>query len=361
MSRSVVAVCSLAVAGCASIPDVEYTYYMSKMNGVATVAQTVTCAKDMKTVVVVNTPSFVPNYSADLARGPYKIDIQAIEGTFHGFADSDANFSFYDDGRLKSINQSTTGQGETVIKSVVSLATTAAAVASVADIKIQLKADQQTQPSPKTACDVIKDFADTSKPDTPVSVSLSYRAELKMPGETRHSISFAPANVQTEDILKQLKPMRPMPAFTLSIGDAFDPGSRAMNFRETDMGSPGNHVDLKLQRIATVEVGILDSIKKGFIWTANVPIPTAKTYDLPIPSAALFGSQKFTLTLSEAGAITQVEYGKGSGAAGAANAATAILAAESPTTRAGDLRAQADLIAQQQRLNRCQADPTRCQ
>jgi hypothetical protein len=84
---------------------------------------------------------------------------------------------------------------------------------------------------------------------------------------------------------------------------------------------------------------------------------------LPIPKAALFGKQTFSLSLSEAGTITAVDYGKQTGAAGALNAAGSIATAvdpETPTAKAADLKAQADIIAQQQRLLRCQRAPASC-
>jgi hypothetical protein len=103
---------------------------------------------------------------------------------------------------------------------------------------------------------------------------------------------------------------------------------------------------------------------KCIIWKGTVAIPSRETYQLPIPKAALFGVQKFSLSLSEAGAITAVNYGKNTGAAGAANAGASIATAltpESTAARAADLKAQADLIAQQQRLHRCQTNPAACQ
>jgi hypothetical protein len=120
----------LSLAACSTIPDVEYSYYVSKMNGVATAVQSVTCTPDLQSIIVVNTATFVPSYSADRKRGLFKVRIRAIEGAFGSFADSDANFGFFDDGRLKSINQSTTGQGETIIKSAVSLSSTFAGILS---------------------------------------------------------------------------------------------------------------------------------------------------------------------------------------------------------------------------------------
>jgi hypothetical protein len=93
-------------------------------------------------------------------------------------------------------------------------------------------------------------------------------------------------------------------------------------------------------------------------------IPLRDTYALPIPRAAVFGKQSFALTLSEAGAVTAIDYGKLTGAASPLNVATAAANAAAPAssaTQAAEVKAQADLIAQQQRLARCQAQPEKCQ
>lgn len=51
-----VAIAALAT-GCASTPDVVYSYYPSKSASTATVTQTVDCTSDKTTVIVVNTPA----------------------------------------------------------------------------------------------------------------------------------------------------------------------------------------------------------------------------------------------------------------------------------------------------------------
>jgi hypothetical protein len=356
------------LAACAAIPDVEYSYYLSKMNAVATVTQNVTCAPDMQ-LVIVNTASLVPTYSADLARGPYKIRIRAIEGAFSPFADSDASFTFFDDGRLKTINQNTTGQGETIIKSIVSLSTTVAGLAHLSSTKAT---------DAPTPCDVVSTWADKSKsggtggPPSPAAVSLSY--ELNLPPtdpitiDPTNSIKLVPTEASSRLYTALIKAGARLPEFALT-GTAFETGSRVVNLSALGSDPRGNAVNLTLQKVATVEIRITadkqnTSDGKKTIWKGNVPIPTAQTYDLPIPTAALFGTQKLGLTLSEAGAITAVDYGKNSGAAGATNAANSVATALTPETtsaRAGDIKAQADVIAQQQRLNRCQANPTTCQ
>jgi hypothetical protein len=213
---------------------------------------------------------------------------------------------------------------------------------------------------------VVQTWGDTSK--KPVTVSLNYSAEFNVPSAVRL--------IQSTD-LKVIDASRPLyaaftdanvtlPKFTLLVGQPSD-GDRATNVSAQYKDS--EFVNLTLQRVATVEMKIVTDQNnstngKKVIWRGDVPIPTPELYDLPIPKAALFGAQKFTLTLSEAGAITAVEYGKNTGAAGPANAAGSIATALSPETvaaKAADLKAQADLIAQQQRLHRCQLNPTACQ
>ncbi len=93
-------------------------------------------------------------------------------------------------------------------------------------------------------------------------------------------------------------------------------------------------------------------------------VPSPKTYLLPIPKAALFGKQNFALSLADSGAVTAIEYGKATGAAGPLNvlgAAATAAAPDSTAAKAAEVKAQADLIAQQQRLTRCQAHPAQCQ
>jgi hypothetical protein len=336
------------LAGCASIPDVDYNYYLSKMNGVASIAQTISCAQDMQSMSIVNTPSFSATYAADLSRGPYHIGIRDIEGTFSGFADSDVSFGFYDDGRLKSVNQSTTGQGEAAIKSIVSLGTTI----------VGLGVGRLAEAKPSPECEIVKSWSDPGK----MSVSLSYRAEVNFPNNppATPSITIEPGETSRE-LFSLLNKNNRLPRFQLWIGRASDTGSRAVERSSGDGGSNGAYVNLTLQRVATVEVRITADQKS--IWQGNVPIPAGQTYELPIPKAALFGGQKFSVSLSEAGAITAIDYSKTSGAAGAANAGVSIGTALTPETtanRAADLKAQADLIAQQQRLHRCQTNPANC-
>lgn len=328
------------LSACASLPEVEYSYYPAKSQALITVTQTLDCTTDKKAVIVVNTPSVTAVYFADVTKGPYRIKIKDVEGTFSPFTDSDISFSFYDDGRLKSINQSTTGQGETIIKSAVSLASALGGAAP---------------PPPGqtlTICDKIDNWG-KGKP-----VTLVYSGTIDLATKLGQSVPLAPA-VTSRKLFADLKDDPSVPIMAVQVGAAppTDNGAKYLG-AETS----ADYVPLTLQSTASVVVTVKAS--GAAIWNAAVPVPLPQTYVLPIPKAALFGKQSFSLALSEAGVITSVEYGKNTGAASVLNAAGAAATAQAPETtaaKAADVKAQADLIAQQQRLARCQANPAQCQ
>jgi hypothetical protein len=61
--------------------------------------------------------------------------------------------------------------------------------------------------------------------------------------------------------------------------------------------------------------------------------------------------------------LTSVQYVSNSGAAGAlgsANSLATIAQGETTSAKVAEVKAEADLIAQQQRLLQCQADPKSC-
>jgi len=282
-------------------------------------------------------------YSADYSKGPYSIQIKRLDGTF---ADIDVGFNFYEDGRLKSINASTTGQGETILKSAIALGTALAPLGGGAPpVK-----------GPIPECAVIKSWGG-GKP-----VTLTYTKNIEYGKDDDglpHNLDPAPG---TAGLYRELNKGNQLPLLQVTINPPSSIKSGA-SYISSSSGSSDDVVLLTLQEVANVQVDVTASGQA--IWSGKVTIPGKNTYALPIPKAALFGKQTFSLTLSEAGAITQIEYGKNTGAAGPLNVATsAATAAEAPGSTANkvaDAKAQADLIAQQQRLARCQAKPAQCQ
>jgi hypothetical protein len=104
--------------------------------------------------------------------------------------------------------------------------------------------------------------------------------------------------------------------------------------------------------------------KATVLWQGKVPVSQFGTeYGLPVPRAVMFGKQAFAVSIAESGAIGSLQYASNTGAAqamGAGSAALTALQGETATQKAAELKAQADVIAQQQRWVTCNADPKNC-
>ena len=328
------------LSGCASTPNVMYRYYPSHSNSNVTVTQTIDCNTDQTALIVLHSTTVNTLYTADYTKGPYSVPIKKLDGFF---ADSDAGFNFFEDGRLKSINASTTGQGETIVKSAIALATALAPIGGA------------SPPKPTAECATIKSWGG-GKP-----VTLIYTKNIdygKVAYGARLNIDPTP---DTTDLYTTLSKNNLLPKLQVIINLPSIIKSSA-NYVPSSSDSSDDVVLLTLQETANVQVDVKASGQA--IWSGKITIPGMDTYALPIPKAALFGKQTFSLTLSEAGAITQIGYGKNTGVAGPLNVATsAATAAEAPgstTNKVTEIKAQADLIAQQQRLAGCEANPAQC-
>jgi len=326
------------LAACASVPDVEYSYYLPKSDTQLTLNQSIDCNAAKTNIVVVNSGSVATVYSADFDKQE-KIRIKAIEGSFPIFEDSDVGFGFYEDGRLKSVNQTTTGEAEAIIKSAISLAAAAAPFFALVD---------QTLPE----CDTINKWG----AGKPVTITFNSKIDGSTPTGVEKSMDIAQGSAE---LYAELNATGRFPAPHMKITRAPINGAGA-HYVGTTPNAELVMLTLRKTAVETMEI----AYKGTQVWTGNAVIPMAGTYDLPIPKAALFGKQSFTLAIAESGAITSVDYLKNTGAAGALNAGTSIATAaagETPAQKAADLKAKADEIAQAQRYARCLAQPDKCQ
>jgi len=319
-------------SGCSTLPDAEMGYYLTKSETKVTVTQTVGCDTKKTRLFIANTVTQATSYVRDPTR-PQTFRIKSIDGSL---SDVSTTFSFTDDGRLKSVNATSTGQGEAIVKAAVVAATTIAGAAGVGG------------ESPPPACDTIETWGG-GKP-----VTLIYSIPLTYPGATVTSADLKPEE-GSKALYSLLREKLPLPK--LAVAEPL-PIAPSASLIETSGAKP---YVLTLGRTQAVDLSV--SFKGETIWSATLITPAAQTFSLPVPKAALFGKQSFSLTLSDAGAVTSITYGKESGGGGASNAANAVATALTPDTPAAQATAaksQADLIAQQQRLVRCQANPTAC-
>jgi hypothetical protein len=336
MGRFVVGICGgLLVAGCASLPKVQITYYPPVAHTVITVTQVLDCDKSGKKVIAANSVAAATTYSSDRDHPPQHFAIADLDGTF---SDADLTFGFTDDGRLKSVNAATTGQAETIVNSAISL-TTAILVAG---------GGKRNEP---TACSTIANWG-KDKPLTLIQSVTLVSDKTFAAGE----VALIP---QTDSlaVYNALKPFNvPQLDIKVRVGAA-----KPITPPAVDAGTATDVVFLHLNGTAEVPLTVL--AKDNKLWSGTVVIPTGTPNDLPIPKSALFGKQTFALTLSDAGQIVSVQYAKAVGISGALNASGAVVKAatpESATDRAAAAKGKADEIAQLARLARCEKDPNSC-
>lgn len=105
-------------------------------------------------------------------------------------------------------------------------------------------------------------------------------------------------------------------------------------------------------------------------WEGTVPVPLNTEADriyVPVPDAAVFGSRKFEMALTEYGTISKISYGTTNAVSEGSAAAAAIgtflaekNAAKTPGQQAAALKDKNDLKYQQQREAKCLAKPEDC-
>lgn len=321
------------LSGCANVPPVTLTYYHATWTATVSVTQTVGCSGDKTRLVVLNSPSVATTYASDLSK-PFHVALSDLDSAF---SDSEFTIVFTDDGRLKSINQSTTGQGETIVKSAVAVA------ASIASMTV----GGREEPDVADACRTIETWGG-GRP-----VTLSYKATIG--SESIGQPVPLPASPESRDLYDRLKGA--LPHLELRVGQV------TVNASGADYKSPSTDRSFKGVLLTLQKTGVLLlTVYSGesLLDAVRIVVPLPEAYFLPIPKGAWFGKQTFSLALTEAGSIASVGYGKGTGTAGALAALGTAAGTQTSAARAAELKAEADVVAQQQRLVLCQTRPDQC-
>lgn len=337
------------VAGCASMPDVTINYRPVKGAVLVTVAHTITCDQKGELAIVDRGATFTPMYSAADPDPRNKIQLKSLSGDF---ADAEITLFLTDDGRLKSINQSSTGQGDTIVKSAIAAVATVAATPLV---NSYLDKKQPDSANPPSLCQVVRKRSVVAPEKLP-QVSLVQTVLIAKVGED--GISQTAQHSKDQDVLFEALTSAKLD-LTVKVTAKLQSDELQPIFEPANSVASGE-IPLHLQRMRNLQVSVTDY--KGTIGSKLVPVPLKDTFVIPIPKAALFGKQVFALTLAESGRITSIAYTRTTGVPGALNAVTAVAGAETTedNTAAAEMRAASDLIAQQQRYKNCRLKPTEC-
>lgn len=361
--HSVPIIAVLAVSGCASTPKVQLGYYLPKTDASVRFVRTVTCRGNQPYSVVEGFVDVAHSADTDVW---YPLNISALTGRL---SNSDLKLDFYPGRRLKSVNSSYAGQGEAITKSMAMLILPRAGFA--ANIA-------------SSSCDYLKDYGEKGV------LTLTYSAKLNFIPQGNNSAKVA--NVINAEKIYVIagSVIDPDPESKLHHMELYkELGDICLNARVDEptrfplTGSDGNVMQefpdgvlINAREPGTLSATFFawrDDPKKPnapvcsdeqrVFMTKTAPFADSRgNYGIPIPRARAFGESVVDLQFDESGALAGVKYGSKSGAAGAGNALTTLADHFMPTDAlvAARLKAEADVIAAQQRLLKCRLNPEEC-
>ncbi|WP_319547794.1 hypothetical protein [Desulfogranum marinum] len=336
------ATATLPLTGCSSLPHATIGYYLPKSQADITVIRTVSCDANQNPIIANAVIPSVTHAASDNKDDFVLIDLSKVRGAF---SDSDVKFDFYDDGRLQSFNSINTGQGEAILKTTISIG--AAAIA--------LESPETDIESPFIKeCKFIKD---TGKGDP---LTIKYHGSLSLNNNSLQAITPDHSSTFYESNLRNI-----LGKLFGQIGRVPSSANIPVLYEKKD-----HDAVLKARHPGIVNIGVL--VKNSMspatdskIWKGDIHVSQFGTlYDIPIPKPALFGKTTLATTFSESGALTSIQYAGESGTSQALSVSDALLAEfekETTAEEANQVKAEADLIAQQQRLVKCKANPEKCE
>ena len=287
------------VGGCAHLPDVTVGYYLTRSKVSFKVIRVVACDGN-NNVIVANATTPTVTHSAD-SNQFFPIGLSGLRGTF---SDTDVKFEFTEDGRLKSINATSTGQGEAIFKSVVSIITPIFA----------LDGGDKSYP---TECAAIKK-ATGDKP-----LTLTYEGEVDLSKGPKESQNIPP---DTTSNFYAVTLMDAIGKVSAIVGEHRFPKPPAT------YSTQSGDVMIEAQQPGSVQIKVLagnsDEFQVKPAWQGKLPVAQFGTrYSLPIPAPATFGKQVFAASFAESGALTSVQYVSNTGAGQALNVLSAAQSA----------------------------------
>ncbi|WP_420404316.1 hypothetical protein [Nisaea sp.] len=356
--------CALLAAGCAATPDAIINYPLATSDGTVTVTRNVSCTVRNELIVQTTVAANMIHYADPVDRGSVRLG--DLDGAF---SNTSLDFEMHPDGRLKGVNTSSTGQGQTVLNAALKLAGTVLPLAGVAGV-MPLAEIEAPDASPeertrlalaKKICDYINDGEmKDGKPVRSKSVSLTFDATMNGDRVALDSMLAFRPRPSSEFAWKELQPALGNISGRVTV--------RQSDFVPVTLGpdiAAGAYLKMREPAMADIEINMGPGVLVSEDWTGTVMLAQfGPEYEIPIPKSALFGKQTFELAVSEAGRVTKIGYGKDTGAAealGVAQTAVDMFKDESAASEAKKLNDEADVIKAQQRLTKCQADPATCE
>ena len=328
-----------AVGACSTTPPIKVSHYLPKVETRVTITESVACDAENHIVAGAEATS-VTAYSADITQA------REIDLTGYGsmLADTGLTFTFENDGRLKTVNATSTGKASEIIKSAIGLVTTFAGARGFADL---------TAPQYKKECALLAAWGKGE----PVTLTFAGPIDFAADASAQY-IRPVPASLYRFGLIKN------------AVGyPCAKVTSRKMNPIVSGPEPTGAKVDLLQPSLADLAIHMntsdqcIPADNVAFVHREQIVVPQGgKPYAIQIPKPVAFGKSTFVMEMAPSGSVTKLQYDDETGAVQVLDSASG-LAGLLITSRAEETADANEEVARIKALNalvKCKADPANC-
>lgn len=331
----------LYLIGCASMPDAKVQYYLPKSSADITVNQTVSCI-DTSNPVVETTVGFEEKYFANLNQTK-SINFSDLD-TF--YSTGSAEISFSKDGRLESFNSTSTSAVSDIVTTTISFLDAFGVLGNIQP------ADQV-----QSACEKINQVAGQNNgKQLPLSITL--KSNIQFLEERKFKSSPFRITGYPQSFYDKIVPAVGTLSYVIDV-------SVPTPAKPVNAPNKGDRAIILVEPLVIpVKVILTSSVnRESTEYYAKISVPQWGTeYSIPVPKPPIFGSNTLNLNLHPSGKIKTLKYGTTNGAKDLGTTINSIseVLAETDAEKAAALKAEADVLAQQQRLLKCKTIPEEC-
>lgn len=342
------------LGGCARLPKAKTHYYLATSTLNVQAVRVLACDKQTHIHVASSVTTTVTN-SPDTKTGPsggYAFDLSTLHSSF---SDADITFVLTSDGRLETVNATSTGQGGATLKTVGSIAAT-----------LGIFGFGTSDKALKDACEIINKTND-GKPIT-LTYNTSFDAtEAQEKGKSKQMDADPGSAYYATHLGQVIGNVR-----ATIIGSTYLEAPVSDGIAHTAYDSSEDVIHARQPALLHFKVEAVDVLQSPGETTSKfvVPISDDKVvfagfgnyYAIPVKKPAIFGTKTISAEFTDAGALKKIQYVSKTGAGGLLDSVDSVLTKrqEANAAKAKALKDEADVIAANQRLILCETKPEDC-